>query len=268
MTTDFYTADPMATRSRGQGFREFFATLLRPPAVQQPELEFELTEVRTDAPIALAAKGEAFDFYVRPTFTWRAEDMVRTRFEELVDAYTPDALQALRDRAERLARAFEPHRSQDLEHEINRLLAARNWALGPKHERITCQPEVFVLPDRRVREAMQPYWRQRIEMQTEHELAMRRAELTRERTQAWSRAMAALETDSRNRHAAALVGHEAFATAFTAMTQGRKDELLKLIDLLEKAGHGFNGLGLYEYAEGLDAALAEYRKRAAMDETG
>jgi hypothetical protein len=45
-----------------------------------------------------------------------------------------------------------------------------------------------------------------------------------------------------------------------------KELLLKLIELLEKAGHSYNGIGLYEYAEGLDAALAEYRKRSGVDE--
>jgi hypothetical protein len=79
--------------------------------------------------------------------------------------------------------------------------------------------------------------------------------------------MKALENDPRNRHAASLAEHEAFAEVFTAMTQGRKDELLRLIDLLENAGRGYNDIGLYEYAEGLDAALAEYRKRAGMDES-
>ena len=49
------------------------------------------------------------------------------------------------------------------------------------------------------------------------------------------------------------------------MTKGRKDELLKLIELLEKAGHSYNGIGLYEYAEGLDAVLLEYRRRAEVD---
>jgi len=266
MTTDFYAVDPSATQSATYGFRQFFASLLQPPVVEQHDIEPELTEVRSSSPLALAATGDAFDFSVRPTFTFYAENMARARFEDLVDTYTPDALYALRTRAERVARSFEPHRAHDLERELNARLSVRGWSFGASKDRITCRPEVFVLPDPRVRESMQPYWRQRIEMQTEHELAMRRAELTCERTQAWSRVMAALESDPRNRHAAALVGHEAFAEVFTAMTQGRKDELLKLIDMLEKAGRSFNGIGLYEYAEGLDAALAEYRQRAGMDE--
>jgi hypothetical protein len=265
VATDFYATDP-TVRPRKDGFRQFFAGLLQPSTVARPDLEPQLSECRTASPIALAAHGDAFDFSVRPTFNWYAEHMTRTQFENLIDAYTPDALHALRVRIERVARTYEPHRSQDLEQELNARLSAKGWSLGTSHEQLTCRPEVFVLPDPRVRQSLQPYWQRRIEMQSEHELAMRRAELTRERTQAWSRVMAALEGDPRSRHAAALVGHEAFAATFTAMTQGRKDELLKLIDLLEKAGRSFNGIGLYEYAEGLDAALAEYRKRAGVDE--
>ncbi|MER7273463.1 hypothetical protein ABT369_03300 [Dactylosporangium sp. NPDC000244] len=266
MATDYYAEAQTAKQPGKQGFLRFLASLMQPPAVEQPDLEVELSECRTDVPIALAAHGDAFDFSVRPTFTWYAEHMTRSKFENLVDTYMPDALYTLRTRSERVARSYEPHRSRDLERDLNTRLSAKDWAMGQLKERIICRPEVFVLPDPRVRKSMQPYWQRRIEMQTEHELAMRGAELTRERTQAWSRVMAALEADPRNRHAAALVGHEAFAEVFTAMTQGRKDELLKLIDLLEKAGRSFNEIGLYEYAEGLDAALAEYRKRAGMDE--
>ncbi|MEV0131185.1 hypothetical protein AB0H83_22300 [Dactylosporangium sp. NPDC050688] len=268
MSTDFYRAGEATAASGKARFRRFFTEWWQPTTVvtPPPDVEAALVDCRPTAPIALAAKGDAFDFSVRPTFTWRARRMTRARFEELVDAFTPDVLDALRLRTERVARTFEPHRSEHLEQELNGRLAAKDWVMGPLDERLTCRPEVFVLPDPRVRESMQPYWQQQIRMQTEHELAMRRAELIRERTQAWSRVMRTLERDPRSRHAASLVEHEGFAEVFTAMTQGRKDELLRLIDLLEKAGRSYNGIGLYEYAEGLDAALAEYRKRAGMDE--
>jgi hypothetical protein len=266
MTTDFYAEEPTAAQPGKQGFRQFLASLMQPPVVEQPDVEAELTERRTSSPIALAARGDAFDFSVRPTLTWYAQRMTHARFEDLIDTYMPAALHAVRARTEGVARSYEPHRSHDLERELNAQLSAKDWSLGPPSERLICRPEVFVLPDPRVREGLQPYWQRRIEMQTDHELAMRRAELTRERTQAWSRVMATLETDPRSQHAAALVGNEAFAEVFTAMTQGRKDELLKLIDLLEKAGRSFKEIGLYEYAEGLDAALAEYRKQAGRDE--
>ncbi|MET7420415.1 hypothetical protein [Dactylosporangium sp. NPDC005555] len=237
----------------------------QPTAVDAHGFEPELTDCRPVAPIALTAKGDAFDFSVRPTLTWYARQLTRTRFEQLIAAYTPDVIDALRLRTERIARSFEPHRSQHLEQQLNERLAAKDWIMGESGERITCRPTVFVLPDPRVRESMQPYWQRRIQMQTDHELAMRQAELTRERTEAWSKVMKSLERDPRSRHAASLAEHEAFAEVYTAMTQGRKDELLKLIELLEKAGHSYNGIGLYEYAEGLDAALAEYRKRAEVD---
>jgi hypothetical protein len=265
MSTDFSTISQPTART-GKDWLRRVADWWQPTVVEHPGAEPELTDCRPAAPIALTAKGDAFDFSVRPTFTWHATRMTRTRFEDLVDAYTPDALAALRIRTERVARSFEPHQSQHLERELNARLSAKDWAMGPPDERLTCRPVVFVLPDPRVRESMQPYWRRRIEMQSEHDLAMRQAELTRERTEAWSRVMKALEKDPHSRHAASLVEHEAFAEVYTAMTQGRKDELLRLIDLLEKAGRSYNGIGLYEYAEGLDAALAEYRKRSGVDE--
>jgi hypothetical protein len=252
--------DP-ADRSGWRRFRQYVADLRQPI-----DVEAELTECRYHRPIALAAKGDAFDFSVRPTFNWFAERMTRQRFETLIDSHTSDATHTLRVRAEGLARSYEPHCAHDLEKHLNTRLAAMDWVIGPATARLVCRPEVFVLPDPRVREVMQPYWQRRIEMQSDHELAVRRAELTRERTQAWSSVMAALETDPRSRHAASLVDHQAFAEVFKTMTQGRKDELLRLIDLLEKAGRSYNGIGLYEYAEGLDAALAEYRKQADVAE--
>ncbi|MEV6929464.1 hypothetical protein AB0M46_33915 [Dactylosporangium sp. NPDC051485] len=250
-----------------QRFRGFLAQVWRPPVAERAGVAAELSECRPCAPISLAAMGDAFDFSARPTFTWYGRSLTQAEFEDRIELYTTDALHALRARAERIARAFEPHRSRELEQELNTRIRAKDWVLGPVGEQLTCRPEVLVLPDPRVRESLQPYWQRRIEMHTEHELAMRRAELTRERTQAWSRVMADLEGDPRSRHAASLAEHEAFAHVFADMTQGRKDELLRLIDLLEKAGRGYNGIGLYEYAEGLDAALAEYRKRAGVDDT-
>ncbi|GAA3232462.1 hypothetical protein ACFO1B_20950 [Dactylosporangium siamense] len=263
MTTDFHRKEQPTVPTGKEWVRRLSDWWQ--PAVGEPDVEPELTDCRPTAPIALAAKGDAFDFSVRPTFVWRARRMHRTRFEHLIDLYTPEVLDALRLRSERVARTFEPHRSQHLEQELNARLPAMDWTMGPAGERLTCRPEVFVLPDPRVRESMQPYWRRRIEMQADHDLAMRRAELTRERTRAWSKVMEDLEDDPRSRHAASLVEHDAFAEVFTAMTQGRKDELLRLIDLLEQAGRSYNGIGLYEYAEGLDAALTDYRKRAGED---
>lgn len=264
MSADFYAAEQPDSTPSKEWFRRF-ADWWQPVVVEPADFEAELTDCRPSAPIALAAKGDAFDFSVRPTFTWYARRMTRARFEHLVGSYTIDALDTLRLRSERIARSFEPHRSQQLEQELNARLSTKDWTLGTPGERLICRPAVFVLPDPRVRESMQPYWQRRITMQTEHELAMRQAELTRERTQAWSRIMKTLESDPRNRYAASLVEHDAFAEVFKTMTQGRKDELLKLIGLLEKAGHSYKEIGLYEYAEGLDAALTAYRKRAEVD---
>ncbi|MEV0569025.1 hypothetical protein [Dactylosporangium sp. NPDC050588] len=258
------STDTFALNEPASGWFRRFADWWQ-PTLAGTGVEAELTDCRPVASIALAARGDAFDFTVRPTLTWHAVRMTRLRFEELLGAYTPDVLDALRLRTERVARSFEPHRAHELEQDLNKRLAAKDWIMGPPAEQLTCRPSVFVLPDPRVRESMQPYWQRRIRMQTDHDLAMRQAELTRERTEAWSQVMKALETDPRSRHAASLAEHDAFAKVYSAMTQGRKDELLRLIDLLEKAGHSYNGIGLYEYAEGLDAALAEYRKRAEVD---
>ncbi|MEU0553232.1 hypothetical protein [Dactylosporangium sp. NPDC006015] len=266
MTADFYATTEQPTARPGRHrFRQLLADWWQPLPVDQPVVETDLVESRPSVPLALAAKGDAFDFSVRPTFTWYAKRMTRTQFELLVDTYTPDAVHELRVRTERVARTFEPHRSAQLERELTARLAVKDWTMGAAAKRLICRPEVFVLPDPRVRASMQPYWQRRIEMQSEHELAMRRAELTRERTEAWSKVMKALEADPRSRHAASLVDNQAFAETFKAMTQGRKDELLKLIDMLERAGRSYNAIGLYEYAEGLDAALNEYRKRAEVD---
>lgn len=235
------------------------------PKVPDPPAEMPiLTERRLLGPIAVAARGDAFDFEVRPTFTWTGKDMTEDDFIGHIDVYTRDALNALRLRIEPVARRFEPHLAQDLEDQVNALLAERDWELGPDIVTLICRPEVRILPDERVREDLQPYWRNRMRMQTEHELAMRRAELIRERTQAWSEVMATLQGNPIARHAALLVEHREFAEVFRDMTQGHKNELLKLIDMLEKAGASFNGIGLYEYAEGLDMALAEYRKAAGV----
>ncbi|WP_117212225.1 hypothetical protein [Allorhizocola rhizosphaerae] len=231
------------------------------PASADPPV---MTECRFQAPIAVPASGDAFDFQVRPTLTWFGKDTTAQTFEEWIDTYTPDAIHTLRLRIEPEARKYEPHRAQQLEEKLNAMLAARDWEFGPATVTLTCRPEVLVLPDRRIRETMQPFWRRRVEMQSEHDLAMRRAELIQERTQAWSTIMAALQEDPHARHAALLAEHKEFAEVFKEMTQGRKDELVRLIEMLEKARQSFNGIGLYEYAESLDAALKAYRKQAGL----
>ena len=260
-TSDIPAEDGRATS--GFGFiRKLFgdlsasrtSTAMADPAV--------LTERRLQNAIAIAARGDAFDFWVRPNFTWSAKAMTGSRFEQCIETYTPEAIHTLRLRIEPVARRYEPYRARALENELNAMLGVRDWDFGPAAVALTCRPEVVVLPDDRVRESQQPYWIRRGEMQSEHDLAMRRAELIQERTRTWSAIMAELQKDPLARHAAMLAEHSEFAEVFKELTQGRKDELLKLIELLEKAGRSYDGIGLYEYAEGLDAALVAYRKQA------
>jgi hypothetical protein len=255
MTT---TANPgSSSNTVWQRFKQAFTEPAPPPR--------PLTTTReSEAPIIVAAKGAAFDFQVHPTLRWRTEDVPLDEFEQLIALRTASVEKEVCRKAASLAREFEPHEAQRFEEALARSIGPQPWRIGRGDDpSLTCQVQARVVPDKAVRQAMQPYWQRRIEIQSQHDLGMLRAELVRVQTEAWSSIMEKLQDNPLTRHAANLT-EEQFARVYGEMHKARQDATTRLLDLLQNAARGHRSIGLYEYAETFDAALQAFQKDAGL----
>jgi hypothetical protein len=239
-------------------FRGLFAAPPAPPPIGELR-----DHRRSTTPITVLALGDAFDFRIYPAFTWRSEGIGWDDLQARIDECTPRAVAKVREFAADLARRELPHRADRLEEALNRHLLHRSWRLRTNGAELTCQPQVTVLPDAKVRESMQPIWARRIAMESEHDLDLRRADLVRERTEAWTAAMEKLQDNPLTAHAA-LLTEDPFAGVFRGMLDTRVRASNNLILLLQDAIRDHQKLGLYEFAEAYDVALKAFQKQAGL----
>jgi hypothetical protein len=217
-------------------------------------------------PILLPAEGDAFDFRVRPVFTWHSERLTAPELDSWIARLCSKARRTVLDAAADVARSFPPHRARELEARLNEDLQDRSWSHTEDGVTLRYEVRVRVEPDDRVREQMRPFWERRIRMECEHELDRRRAELVDELTQMWSSILEKLHEDPLTSHAARL-GEEQFATVFGEFVADRKQGILQIVELLREAvkQQGTLGLGPSEYTKSWDAALEALLRQYGLD---
>ncbi|WP_431932439.1 hypothetical protein [Micromonospora sp. RP3T] len=133
--------------------------------------------------LVVPAQGQVYVFGVRATYTWSSENARPELFGWYVDCFQPQATQRLHRLAVRCAAEVPPHRPRDLLAALTAALAAHDpppWAYARGDVTFTCEPDVTVHLDERVRRLLQPYWEQRITLECERDLARRRAEYAQE----------------------------------------------------------------------------------------
>lgn len=214
-------------------------------------------------PIAVLAQGDAFEFQICVTLVWRSNGVDRETLRNQADSGTAQVLAELRQRAAKLARGYLPHRAGELEDKLNQEPIRCMWTLERGAGAVTCQADVTVLPDERVRESLQPIWQRRVTMESEHDLALRRADLVRQLTEAWTATIEKLQNNPLTAHAAQLT-EDRFGDVFGNMLATRGEAADKLIGLLQKAISDHQKIGLYEFTEAYDAALKSYEKQAGL----
>ncbi|GAB3070596.1 hypothetical protein [Micromonospora schwarzwaldensis] len=174
-----------AARRRG---RRFWAgaqpTLRHLWWTEEPATPVTTIDRRRPEPLVVPAQGQVYVFGVRATFTWSSETARPELFGWYVDYFQPQATQRLHRLAVRCAAEVPPHRPRDLLVALTAALAEHDpppWAYARGDVTFTCEPDVTVHLDERVRRLLQPYWEQRIALECERDLARRRAEYAEER---------------------------------------------------------------------------------------
>ncbi|MFG2052847.1 hypothetical protein ACGFI9_02350 [Micromonospora sp. NPDC048930] len=162
---------------------------LRPVLTQfrwsdEPQPSVTIVDRRVPPALLVPAQGQVYGFVVRATFTWTSDSARPELFGWYVDYFQQQANQRLRRIAARCARETPPHRPREVEIALYEALTGDD-ALPWRYERgdvsFTCEPDVSVHLDERVRRLLQPYWDQRIALECERDLDRRRAEYAEER---------------------------------------------------------------------------------------
>ncbi|WP_250008175.1 hypothetical protein [Actinoplanes sp. M2I2] len=159
-------------------WRRFVAAFQGPevPLAPPPPAPGRLTERRSIAPLAVPARGFAFDFQIDGTFVWTSDGLDRSDLRSLVETFLPYARGHLKGVAAGLARGVEPHRGEDFERRLRSKLAEmRDWTYERQGLRVRCRAHVRVRLDDRIQEHIRPYWERMIELDYERDIAARRA---------------------------------------------------------------------------------------------
>ncbi|MEH0841056.1 hypothetical protein V6U81_01505 [Micromonospora sp. CPCC 205711] len=128
------------------------------------------------APIRVSAQGHVYDFIIHASFTWSSDRLRQETLSGYANYYMPDVVLRLTHLAAERAGNFPPHQAADLEADLQRKLAKKcPWRYDRGDVMIKCQPYVRVELDERVKQLVMPYWRQRIKLDCELDVALRRA---------------------------------------------------------------------------------------------
>ncbi|MEU1842794.1 hypothetical protein [Micromonospora sediminicola] len=151
---------------------------------EEPATPVTTVDRRFPEPLVVPAQGQVYVFLVRVTFTWSSETARPELFGWYVDYFQPQATQRLHRLAVRCSVEVPPHRPRELHTALSAALAEDDpppWTYARGEVTFTCEPDVTVHLDERVRRLLQPYWEQRIALECERDLARRRTEYARER---------------------------------------------------------------------------------------
>jgi hypothetical protein len=254
------------TNSQSGFFQRIFRGSEPPPAeVSEPPAPPERLQRRRHGPepIAAPAKGDAFSFQVVATYTWESDHLYPGELDLAIDRHTREVHHGLRELVIDVAHEVEPHRVAELQARLDAAVAPKRWHFDRDGvHRLSCRVEVRVAPDDRVRQRMQPYWERRIEMELEHELGMRRAELVEELTARWTTVLARLHEEPLTPHAARLTEAQ-FAEVFDRLISERRGALQDVVRILQDASrdHRESGLRQTEIVHTYDSLLRAVREQ-------
>lgn len=144
-----------------------------------------LTE-RRDAELAVPAQGYVYVFHVRASLMWWSEGLRPEDLSWHAHYFQPHAVQKLTRLAADLARTLPPHRAGDLEVRLQRAVDAADWAFSRGGKTVTCEPEIRVRLDERVRRALLPYSERLVTLESEYELHLARARRAEQLARRWT----------------------------------------------------------------------------------
>lgn len=214
--------------------------------------------------VTVSALGDAFHFRVFLSLRWYSVGLTRPELEDRLREHLPAVTAQVRWHASTIARGHQPHHVREFEARLNNEFA-RHGDLGFDDDgiEVRCRVRVRVDADDRIRESLQPVWRRRAILESEHELDMRRAHLVRERTEAWTAIFEKLQHNPVAEHGAVLA-EEQFSKVYGDMLAERDRSTQSLVEVLRGAVQGHLKIGAYELAESYDCLLRAYEKRSGL----
>ena len=165
------------------------------PSILPPPTGRVAERHKLSMPIVVPARGHVFDFHINATFLWSAHGIHRETLTGATRVLMPFAVRALAAVAAKHARDYTAHRAGDLERDLQADLAHGGpWCYERNGVTFTCQPQVWVQLDPRVKQAVQPYWEKLITLECEHDVDVMRAQYTDRLARQWREVLEELVT--------------------------------------------------------------------------
>ena len=186
------------------------------------------------APIRVSAQGHVYDFIIHASFTWSSDRLRQETLSGYAHYYMPDVVLRLTHLAAERAGNFAPHQAADLQADLQRKLAKKcPWRYDRGDVVVECQPHVRVELDERVKQLVMPYSKQRIKLDCELNVALRRADHFERLSLRW---LTILEkpVDGSVAGGAGQTANKDLAQAVQRMVAEHKAALRRLKDLLDE----------------------------------
>lgn len=218
------------------------------------------------APILALSRGGVFDFAAHVVLTWVATGLSELDLHDAIQYHRAGMQACLSELVARRACQHEPYDAYTLERELTKELDGTKFHFEWVGVDLLCQPLLRVRPDQKVREKLGEPLLARAKMECEHEVGMRRAVLVDQLARRWSDVLTKLWQDPFVEYAAKLTDKD-LAQVVDQLIENRGAESASLLALLRQAINDHNSLGIggYEWAESLEAAL---RSRADRHDPG
>ncbi|MFC0505708.1 hypothetical protein [Micromonospora costi] len=186
-------------------------------------------------------------------FTWYSEGLREDQLGAWSLQFADLARRDVAHQAANLARHFHPHQACALEIQLNRLLSGAQRRYERRGVVLHCEPEVRVRLDEDVKAELRHAHLQRLREESEHELALRRIQLTDQLTRRWIALIDRLRRDPLA-HAALRLSNEKLAEVLDRYVlkeeRSRIDQLAtKLEEALSRSGRVGEPLEEHEAAE-------------------
>ncbi|TDC35084.1 hypothetical protein E1211_16410 [Micromonospora sp. 15K316] len=141
---------------------------------------------RRDAEIVVPAQGYIYGFVIRASFSWSAEGLRPELLSWYAQQFQPLAVQQLTRLAADLARSTAPHHAGELEVRLHRAIGEADWTFPRAEGTVSGRPDAWVRLDERVQQALLPYSKRRVTLESEYELHLARARSAQQLAHRWS----------------------------------------------------------------------------------
>lgn len=199
-----------------------------PPTDAGPEEPTGTVDVRSSTEnYAIAARGSVFEFRLQFQFIWSADGMTESELTDWAAEFESEARRKVLYLATVVARDLPAHQAREVEIELVKRITEEYWEFTHGDIILYCRPAVRVRLDPKVRDALEPIFRRRVELQAEHENGILRAELVEHLHTRWAEVLDRL-SDSPLAVPAARLTEREFADVLRQMIEEQNEVMGQL----------------------------------------